>query len=134
MRIRDYEPGDYSAVKAIHDATEIDYSFPDINSPLFLVKKAIEDDSGTIRVCGAAYMQCEVYLWMDPSDWADAADKLAAIDALDGAVLHECYLRGIDEVVFYLPPNMDRFGDRMVEIGWRKNRDGWYCYHKRLDA
>jgi hypothetical protein len=134
MRLRDYESGDYPVVKAIHDATEIDYSFPDIESPLFLVKKAIEDDSGVVRVCGAAYVQCEVYLWMDPTDWADASDKLTAIMALDGAVLHECYLRGISEVVLYLPPNMDRFGERLEDMGWQKNRAGWYCYHKRLNA
>jgi len=134
MRIRDYEPGDYSAVKAIHDATEIDYSFPDLNTPLFLVTKVVEDDQGVVRVCGGAYIQCETYLWLDPSDWADSADKLAAINALDGVVLHDVYLRGVNEAVLYLPPGMDRFGERLVEMGWNKNRDGWICYHKRLDA
>jgi hypothetical protein len=134
MRLRDYLPSDFEAVKAIHEKTQIDYSFPDLSSPLFLVTKVIEDESGIVRACGGAYIQCEVYLWMDPSEWADPSDKLTAINALDGAVLHDCYLRGINEAVLYLPPDMDRFGERLVEMGWDKNRDGWVCYHKRLNA
>ena len=132
MLLRDYSPSDFQAVKAIHESTQIDYSFPDINSPLFLVTKVIVDESGIVRACGGAYIQVETYLWMDPGEWADSSDKLTAIDALDGAVLRDCYLRGVDEAVLYLPPGMERFGERLVDMGWRPNRDGWICYHKEL--
>jgi hypothetical protein len=132
MRLRDYKPEDFSAVKAIHERTQIDYAFPDLNSPLFLVTKVIEDGSGVIRACGGAYLQAEVYLWLDNGEWADPADKLAAIDALDGAVLHDVYLRGIDCAVLWLPPGMDRFGDRLTQMGFAKDRDGWVSYSKRL--
>ena len=132
MRLRDYTPNDFEAVRAIHEKTQIDYSFPNINSPLFLVTKVIEDESGVVRACGGAYIQVETYLWMDPGEWADPNDKLCAIDALDGAVLRDVYLRGVDEAVLYLPPGMDRFGQRLVDMGWRPNRDGWICYHKKL--
>jgi hypothetical protein len=134
MRLRDYLPSDFEAVKAIHDKTQIDYSFPNINASLWLVTKVVEDDSGTVRACGGAYIQAEVYLWMDSGDWADSADKLTCISALDGAVLHDVYLRGVDEAVLYLPPGMERFGERLAEMGWKPNRDGWVCYHKRLNA
>jgi len=132
MLLRNYLPSDFLAVKAIHEKTQIDYAFPDIDSPLFIVTKVIVDESGIVRACGGAYIQVETYLWMDPGEWADASDKLAAIHALDGAVLHDTYLKGVDEAVLYLPPGMDRFGERLVEMGWRPNRDGWICYHKRL--
>ncbi len=89
MRLRDYRASDFEAVRAIHDKTQIDYTFPDLNSPLFLVTKVIEDDAGVVRACGGAYLQAEVYLWMDPSDWLASAIKLTAINALDGAVLHD---------------------------------------------
>ena len=134
MIIRDYKPSDLEAVKRIHERTGIDYTFPDINSPLFLVTKVIEDDSGVIRACGGAYIQVELYLWLDPSDWADAADKLAVIHALDGSVLHDCYLRGIDCAVLWLPPGMERFGERLTDMGFTKDRAGWCSYSKRLDA
>jgi hypothetical protein len=134
MIIRDYKPSDLEAVKRIHERTGIDYTFPDINSPLFLVTKVIEDDSGVIRACGGAYIQVELYLWLDPDDWADAPDKLAAIHALDGSVLHDCYLKGIDCAVLWLPPGMERFGERLVDMEFTKDRDGWVSYSKRLDA
>lgn len=132
MRLRDYLPSDFEAVKAIHEKTQIDYSFPNLNGPLFIVTKVIEDESGVVRACGGAYIQCETYLWLDPSEWADASDKLTAIHALDGAVLHDCYLRGVDCAVLYLPPGMERFGERLIDMGWQANRDGWICYGKRL--
>jgi hypothetical protein len=132
MRLRDYSPSDFEAVKAIHDKTQIDYSFPDLNSPLFLVTKVIEDERGIIRACGGAYLQAEVYLWLDPGDWADPSDKLTAIHALDGAVLHDTYLRGINCAVLWLPPGMERFGERLEQMGFSKDRDGWVSYSKQL--
>lgn len=132
MRLRDYTPADLEAVKAIHEKTNIDYAFPDINSPLFLVTKVIEDDAGVVRACGGAYLQAELYLWMDPGDWSDSADKLATIHALDGAVCHDLFLRGIDCAVLYLPPGMERFGDRLVDMEFSRDRDGWYSYSKQL--
>ena len=132
MRLRNYEPADFAAVKAIHEKTNIDYAFPDIDSPLFLVTKVIEDDSGVVRACGGAYIQAEVYLWLDPSDWADPSDKLCAVSALDGAVLRDTYLRGINCAVLWLPPGMARFGERLVQIGFERDRDGWVSYSKQL--
>jgi hypothetical protein len=134
MLLRDYQPSDFNAVKAIHEKTQIDYSFPDLSSPLFLVTKVIEDESGIVRACGGAYIQCEVYLWMDPGDWADPSDKFTAIQALDGAVLHDAYLRGINCAVLWLPPGMERFGERLEQMGFSKDRDGWISYSKRLNA
>jgi hypothetical protein len=132
MRLRDYQSTDFEAVKAIHEKTQIDYTFPDLNSPLFLVTKVIEDDRGVVRACGGAYLQAEVYLWLDGSPWADAGDKLAAIHALDGAVLHDVYLRGINCAVLWLPPGMSRFGDRLVDMGFERDRDGWVSFSKEL--
>lgn len=127
--LRDYKPKDYEAVKAIHDASRIDYKFPDLASPLFLVTKVLECD-GVVRACGGSYLQAELYLWIDHTDWAIPAEKLAAIKALDTEGIHELWLKGIDCVVLRLPPAMERFGERLVEdLGFTKDRE-WATFSK----
>lgn len=135
MRIRDYCASDFEAVKAIHDATEIDYRLPDLSSPLFLVTKVLVDDAGVVRACGGLYLQCETYLWLDRTNWASPGDKLAAVQALDGVVMHAAWLRGIECAVLWLPPGMERFGRRLVEdLGFVQDRPDWISFSKRLGA
>jgi hypothetical protein len=132
MRVRDYLPSDYDAVRRIHEATGIDYSLPDLSSPLFFVAKVLVDDEDCVRACGALYIQAECYLWLDPGDWASPSDKLAAIAGLDGITMHEAWLKGVEHAVLYLPPGMERFGKRLEELGFKPNRDGWVTYAKRV--
>lgn len=128
--LRDYEPRDLARVKEIHDATEIDYNFPNLSSPLFVVKKVLEVD-GVVRMAVGCYLQAEAYLWADQSDWADPEQKLMAIQALDRAGCEELWLKGVDQAVLWLPPGMERFGERLVEnLGFTKDRDGWVSYSK----
>ena len=130
--IRDYTPDDFEAVRKIHEDSQIDYRLPNLSSPLFLVTKVYELD-GVVRACGGLYIQCEAYLWIDRSNWASPADKLSAIQALDRIAMHEAWLRGIECACLYLPPGMERFGERLVsELGFTKDRDGWASYSKTL--
>lgn len=128
--IRNYEPRDFERVRAIHEASGIDYKFPDLSSPLFLVTKVLELD-GEVRACAAGYIQLEAYLFIDHSDWATPAEKLDAIRALDWAAMQEAWIRGIDCCALWLPPGMERFGDRLVELGWNKDRAGWMTFSKQ---
>lgn len=129
--LRDYQPSDFDAVKRIHDASQIDYAFPDLNSPLFLVTKVLEVDN-VVRVCGGAYLQAELYLWIDRSDWAGPEDKLAAIQALNEAGMEDLWLKGVNCACLWLPPGMERFGERLVEdLGFEKDRSGWCTYSRR---
>jgi hypothetical protein len=128
--VRDYRPSDLEAVKAIHEATQINYSFPNLNSELFLVKKVLEVD-GVVRVAAGMYIQTEAYLWSDQSDWADPEQKLVAIKVLDKEVMEATWLQGVDQCVIYLPPGMERFGERLCEtLGFTKDRDNWIHYSK----
>lgn len=128
--IRDYRPSDLAAIKAIHEASGIDYKLPNVSSPIFLVKKVIEVD-GVIRAAGAAYIQVELYLWLDKSDWGDPEQKLAAIQTLDQEIIEQCWLQGVECAVLWLPPGMGRFGERLTkQLGFHKDRDGWVTYSK----
>ena len=128
--VRDLTLDDLDSIKRIHAASGIDYSFPSLVHPLFLVTKVFEVE-GVVRAAGGAYLQAEVYLWLDQSDWATPEAKLAAIHALDESVIHELWLRGIDCAVLWLPPGMERFGERLKDMGFEKDRDGWVTFSKR---
>jgi len=127
--VRDFALSDLERVKEIHEQTNIDYRFPDITSPLFVVVKVLEKD-GIVQACGGLYLQAEAYLWISNGEWADPAEKLDAVKTLDSVVLHGAWLKGIDCCCLYLPPGMERFGERLEEMGWTKDRN-WATFSKR---
>lgn len=131
MVVRDYQASDFERVKELHEASGIDYKLPDLSSPLFLVTKVVEVD-GVVRQFGGLMLQVEAYLVADYSDWGSPQEKLDAIRRLDEVAMHEAWLRGIDCCVLWLPPGMDRFGERLVEdLGFSKDRNNWLSYSKK---
>src|ERR1700675_2936345 len=131
--VRDYKESDFEVVKKIHESTQIDYKFPDIHSDLFLVRKVLELDGKVVMAAGM-YIQAEVYLWSSKEDWGDPEQKLAAIRALDKEVMKATWLKGVDCAVLWLPPGMERFGERLVEdLGFTKDRDNWVSYSKSTE-
>ncbi len=131
--IRDLEPSDLQEIERIHENSGIDYQLPDLQSPLFLVKKILAVD-GRARVCVAGRIQLEAYLYIDHSDsWADPEQKLVAIKEVERVAIEEARAKGVDEVVLWLPPEMERFGRRLVEdLGFNVDRKGWQSYSKRI--
>lgn len=130
--LRDYRPDDFEAVKAIHESTQIDYQFPDLNSPLFVVTKVYEVE-GVIRAVGGLYVQLECYLWMDKTDWASPQEKLDVVEALQIACFTEPRIAGIKCAVLWLPPGMERFGDRLVkDLGWSRDRNDWVSFSREI--
>ena len=130
MTVRDYTPSDFDRVREIHETSEIDYQFPDLSSPLFLVTKVVEVD-GVIRACGGMYLQAECYLWIDHSDWMHPSGKLDAIRELDRACMDAAWMRGVNDAVLWLPPGMERFGERLIDMGFVRDRAGWVSYSKK---
>lgn len=132
--VRDYHADDFEAIKALHDATEIDYKFPNLNSSLFLVTKVLEVGE-VVRMALGAYLQVEYYLWMDSTEWAFPDEKLEFIREIEKKTTEDVWLKGVNEAVLYLPPGYERFGDRISDpvkgMGFSKARDGWVHYNKR---
>lgn len=128
--IRDLKIDDIPAIKKIHEESGIDYQFPNLESPLFVVTKVFEAD-GIIRAAGGLYIQVEAYLWLDKSEWAEPGKKLDTVRRLNDACMDGAWLKGIDCCVLYLPPGFERFGERLVHLGFQPNRDGWVTYSRR---
>ena len=130
--VRDYKPSDFEAIKAIHEQTSIDYRMPNLDSRLFVVTKVYEV-GGVIRVAGGLYVQLETYLWLDQTDWASPQEKLDVIEALQLEGFRDPRIAGVECAVLWLPPGMERFGERLVDdLGWNKDRDGWVSFSKRI--
>jgi len=130
MSIRDYRPEDFESVKAIHEASEIDYKMPDLNSPLFLVKKVLEVD-GVVRAAYGLRIQVEAYLWLAKGDWAKPREKMDYVKELDTVSTLAAWMEGVDDCVVYVPPGMERFGKRIEEeLGFSKPRSGWQAFSK----
>ena len=126
--VRDFTLNDLERVKELHEASELDYRFPDLRSPLFFVTKVLERD-GVVQACGSLYLQAEAYIWLARDGWTPA-EKLDAVRMLDAEVLHEAYMKGVDTACLFLPPGMERFGERLEELGWSRDRN-WATFSKR---
>lgn len=134
--IRDYTADDFEAIRAIHESTGINYKMPNINQPIFLVKKVAEVD-GIVRAALGAYIEVELYLWIDKTEWASPQEKFNTIKALEKETMKEAWLQGVECAVLYLPPGMERFGERLAAkaeeggFDWERPRAGWMAFTKR---
>lgn len=124
--IRDYRPEDLGAVKALHEASGIDYRMPDLASPLFLVKKVREVD-GVVVGALALRIEAETYLWCS----GGPQDKMDAMLELQPAMLDEAWTKGLDNVVCWIPREVEaRFEKRLKQMGWEPSRDGWHSWSR----
>lgn len=128
MIIRDYLPSDLEDIKRIHAMKGIDYQLPDLDQPLFIVKKVVEVNGKVVMALGA-YIQVETYLFVDPGPWAKPKEKLEILNRLQNEFLKGLWLKGVDCAVAYVPQEIEKhFGKRMTQLGWSKNRDQWFTW------
>lgn len=120
--VRDYLPSDKAALEQIHRARGIDYIFPDLENPLFLVKKVAEIDG---RVQGALVLKgcAETMLLLEKGK---PQDTFAAMRELQEVVLREAYAKGLDEIHAAVPEI--GFDKRLLQLGWEKDRPGFHLW------
>lgn len=127
--IRDYRAEDFEQVKALHEASGIDYKMPDLDAPLFVVKKVVEVD-GRVVACCALRIECETYLWCG----GGPEEKMDAMLAMQPEILEEAWLLGIDNLVCWLPQDIERrFEKRLKQLGWEPCRDGWHSWSRNTE-
>lgn len=125
MKVRDAVPSDFLDVARIHRQMGMDYALPDLASPLFFVRKVVEDDEGNI--VGACFLRltAETYLFL--SQDLDAQAKMIAMQAMQPEVLEAAWLQGIDDIEARIPGDLEkRFQKRLCRLGWTRNRSGWH--------
>ena len=124
MLVRPYTEADLEAFKRIHTDSGIDYRFPDLNSPLFIVKTVIER-AGKPTTLLAGKIDVETYLMTSGS----AAERLEDITEANRHFLNALWEKGIDNAYCGVPKSIDRhFHKHMERLGWERGRDGWVNY------
>jgi hypothetical protein len=128
MTIRDLEISDLPALMAIHQAQGIDYRFPNLTHPLFLVRKVAVDGD---RIVGSLVLKlrAEAFLLVEGSP----EEKWRAIQELQPAVLQEAWDKGIDEVDCAVPDEIG-FQKRLEQMGWTAGRPGWTVFTHETEA
>lgn len=130
LMVRDYQPGDKEALAAIHEAQGLDYKFPDVDGPLFFVKKVLVDESGKIMAALVLRICAETMLLMDPEQ--EPQEKLTEMQELQSSVLSEAYKQGLDEIHASVPEI--GFDKRLIQLGWEKGRSGWHLWTRATHA
>ena len=133
----------------MHAAQGFGYPLPDLESPLFLSKLVLEDDSedleprreeadqkspreSTSRVTMAILQRltAETYLLHDPTAGTPRR-RWQSFLALHDAARRAAAAHGLDDVQAFLPPQIARaFGRRLARLGW--TRDPWPCFSRRI--
>ncbi len=160
MRIREYTPADFDALRRMHGAQGFGYPFPDLESPLFVAKLVLEDElddsreenreaegreephrnsppeSSTSpspsRIAMAVLLRltAETYLLHDPAA-GTPRQRWQRFLALHEAAQRSATARGLDDVQAFLPPRVARaFGRRLARLGW--THDPWPCFSRQV--
>lgn len=129
IRIREYSPADLDRLRDIHSRQGIDYPFPNLESPDFIVKAVIENGTG-VDTALLLRRTAEVYLLMD-REKGTPADRIGRLAILNEAVPPLASSRGVSDVFCCVPPQIERaFSRRMIPLGWRK--EPWPVYSRRI--
>jgi len=121
MLVRPYTEADLDAFKRIHADSRIDYKFPNLSSPLFIVRTVVERD-GVPTTLLTGKLDCETYLLTSGT----AAERLEDIAAAQERFLADLWEKGIDNCYCGVPASVNRhFGKHMERLGWERGRDGW---------
>lgn len=131
MTVRDYDPADKADIEKLHSLMGMDYKFPDIDQPLFLVKKTCVNDKG--EVVGTAFLRLQAEAYLIVSQDLDSEEKMDVISQLSPALDEAAYSQGLDDIVAYIPQEIElKFSKRLYRLGYAKIRQGWNCWVKEL--
>lgn len=119
--VRPYRPDDLDAFLSIHAKSKIDYKFPSLESPLFIVKTVVER-AGRPTTLLAARVEAECYLMTSGT----AQERLEDIEAAQAQFLADLYAQGLDDCYCAVPKSVDRhFAKHMERLGWTRGRPNW---------
>ena len=121
--VRDYEPKDLARLKEIHSGAHLDYKMPDLDTPLFWIKKVYES-GGTVTGALVLKLCAETMLLVEGTQ----LQKARAIKELQPAVLHEAWKQGFDSIHAAVPEI--GFDEQLIRLGWSKDRSGWHLWSR----
>ena len=125
--VRNYRPNDLPQIKDIHSAQGFEYTIPDFDNPLFLVKKVREVDG---RVVGGMFLRLTAETFLVTTGSPEVISR--SILELQPDVLREEYEKGLSDIICVVPPEIaSEFGPVMQRLGWSRDRD-WPMFSRNL--
>ena len=129
MAIRDLTLEDEAKLRLIHQASRIDYLFPDLENPLF-VNKLVSVRDGKLIAAGLHRVCYETVALVDPH--AAPQEKWAALGELNEALSTRAFWQGLDLTHASIPPI--GFEKRLRRLGWEPDREGWRLWSRKTNA
>lgn len=130
--VRDAEKEDFPEIERIHAEMGMDYKLPDLESPLFIVKKLVEKDGKVIGAC-LLRLTAETMLLLSPD--LGPAEKMDAMEAMQPEVIHGAWSKGLDDIEARIPQETEAiFEKRLLQLGWERNREGWHPWTRKTNA
>jgi hypothetical protein len=122
MTIRDYTPEDQDALVRMYLQGNSAFRFPELDDPIFLVKKVLEHE-GRARMAVLARATTEIYLFMDHRH-SKPAWRWDNFQHLHRAAETALLEQGMDDAHCWLPPEIERrFGRRLRTLDWIRDND-----------
>jgi hypothetical protein len=124
--IRDMEEKDIETLKAIHRESGLDYLFPALGDPLFVVKKCSQEEGRAIQGI-AVKLEGTVYLILDHG-WSTPEARWQKLQELVEEVKLAAWRKGLDTLTCVVPPELvGSFGKRLEAMGLSEDRP-WKKY------
>lgn len=128
MNVRLYGDTDLDTIRTMHEAMQIGYTFSGF-SPLFAVKRVVEDARGRVIAAGALKLTSEAFLWLDEIE--SSVKKLHAIAALNTACTEDARKMGLEDCTCWVPPRIARtFKAALQSLGWEES--AWPSFTYKL--
>jgi hypothetical protein len=132
LKIRPYESSDLPAVRAIFDAQQLGYSFPDLEKPTYFIRLVGERD-GRVVQAAFAHLTAEIYFLLDRTHGTPQERHLDFMDMQEVGRELAWKPGGLDDLHAFLPPQLERaFGKRLMAHGWKKAL--WAPYFAELET
>jgi hypothetical protein len=131
MIIRDFHTSDLESMKRIHAASCLPSNcLPNLSSPLFVVKKVVENGSGPM-MGGFLRLTGEIFLLVDRSK-GNPESRWAALQELCAQGLNEAANRHIQQVTAWIPEEVEQsFGKRLEALGFERSK--WPSFTATLE-
>ena len=129
VRIRAYSSEDETALRAIHAGQNLGYEWPDLSTPLMLVKLVVVDGHGELIAALFGRVTVELVAMVDKT----LTEKKKTECWRLGLKEAENQLRalGLDELQAMISPNMNGLG-KVLTRKYGFVRDDSICFHKQF--
>jgi hypothetical protein len=110
--IRNFQETDLEVLRKLHSASGASWAIPDLDSPLVLVRKVVDENGA--KMIGIGELHISALLWVD-KQWRTPQERLNAMQELQHEMMLEAAKFGLDTATLQAD---GRFAERMSEMGW----------------